>query len=192
MSTRILFIEIQVFEKTRVGKSLFRAKCQPRTKPRDNTKTKPPTLKRSLPIKIYIITHIKTVLFFFILLITKERMKRPSDLSSMDDNIHNLHILSERILELGACVTLLIITFIGSLIGSNNSTICAILIVANTLYILFNMTVDHYWYIMKPFFTIWIFWLVYSVFWLQSDFPIEEESPPWTHVSLFKISNKIR
>lgn len=107
--------------------------------------------------------------------------------STMDDNIHNLHILSERILELGACVVLLVITFIGSLVGSNNSTICAVFIVTNTLYILFNMTVDHYWYIMKPLFTIWIFWLVYSVFWLQSDFPIEEESPPWTHVGLLLV-----
>lgn len=89
---------------------------------------------------------------------------------TVEENIINLHIMSSRILEIGACIILLIISFMSAVLDVFNSVIIVSSIICFSIFIILNLSMDEYWSTMKTLFILWSFWMFYSILWYKSDY----------------------
>jgi len=89
---------------------------------------------------------------------------------SVEENIMNLYMMSTRILEIGACIILLLISFLSAVLDAFNAVIIVSSIICFSIFVLLNLSLDDYWEIMKPLFILWTFWMFYSALWYKSDF----------------------
>ena len=88
---------------------------------------------------------------------------------TVEENIINLHVMSERILEIGACIILLLVSFFSAVLDIYNSVVIVSIIICFCVFIFLNLSLDVYWETMKTLFILWSLWIFYSILWYKTE-----------------------